>query len=167
MTVALMRYNTLPLFLMLLAGCQYDPYAQQFTTNQPEASDVHGEYILAQQTISSGGLAILGGRECALYLHEDGRFVATNYPTWKPTFTDGSGQFAEFLSSTGRWSCQTVGTVSDGSGSRSTWGIRVDATDRRLKSDHFTLTGSEPPYGLIMTYGDPDAGTVLIFRRRP
>jgi hypothetical protein len=107
---------------------------------------------------------VLQGRQCQLDLHEDGTFNITNYPTWTEAFSPTNGQFVAFVSTAGHWSCDTVGTVSDGNTSQSYWGVRFSDADSKL--DSLALTGKAAPYGLIMTYGDPDSGTVMIFEKK-
>jgi hypothetical protein len=159
-----MRTSFAILALTLLVGCQYNPYAHLFTTTQPKQEDVAGSYLLTQQTITPGGWGSLKGQQCVLELRGDGTFSVTNYPTWTEAFSPTSGLFVAFISTTGRWSCDTVGTVSDGRTSQSYWGVRFSDADTQL--DSLALTGKTPPYGLIMTYGDPDSGTVMIFEKR-
>lgn len=149
---------------VLLAGCQYDPYAHRFTTAQPKEADVAGSYLLTQQTITRDGLSILRGQTCQLDLRADGSFALTNYPTWSEAFSATNGHFVGLISTTGRWSCATVGTVSDGRTSKEHWGVVFSESGQKLES--LSLTGQAPLYGLILTYGDPDAGTVIIFERK-
>ena len=152
------------LALTLLLGCQYNPYAHLFTTTQPKQEDVAGSYSLSKQTIMPGGLGFLQGQRCVLELRGDGTFSVTNYPTWTEAFSSTNGQFVASISTTGRWSCDTVGTVSDGGTSQSYWGVRLSDADTQL--DSLALTGKTAPHGLIMTYGDPDSGTVMIFGKK-
>lgn len=159
-----MRTSFAIIALVLLAGCQYNPYAHLFTTTQPKNEDVGGSYLLAHQRINADGLAVLQGRRCQLDLHLDGTFSITNYPTWTEAFSPTNSQFVEFLATTGRWSCDTVGSVSDGNTSKRYWGVVF--SDAESKIDSLALTGKAAPYGLIMTHGDPDSGTVMIFEKK-
>lgn len=152
------------ILVLMLSGCQYNPYAHLFTTTQPQQEDVAGSYVLTQQTITPAGLSVLQGQPCVLELRSDGTFSATNYPTWTDGFSPGSGQFVAAISTAGRWSSETVGTVSDGRTSQKYWGVRF--AEANVELDSLALTGKVPPYGLIMTYGDPDSGTVMIFERK-
>lgn len=159
------RHPLLVFFIVvLITGCQYDPYAHLFTTAQPKREDVMGSYVLTQQTITQGALSFLQDRQCLLDLESDGSFTLTDYPTWTEPFSPTNGQFLAVISTTGRWSCDTVGTVSDGRRSQSHWGIRFVDTNSKIES--LALTGKAPPYGLIMTYGDPDSGQVMILEKK-
>ena len=164
MTLAHMRTSFAILALTLLVGCQYNPYAHLFTTTQPKQEDVAGSYLLTQQTIKPGGLGFLQGQQCVLELRGDGTFNVTNYPTWTEAFSPTNGQFVASITTTGRWTCDTVGTVSDGTTSQSYWGVRFSDADTQF--DSLALTGKTAPYGLIMTYGDPDSGAVMIFEKK-
>ncbi len=159
-----MRMRFAILVLTLLAGCHYNPYAHLFTTTQPKQEDVAGSYSLTKQTIALGGLGFLEGQQCVVALRGDGTFSVTNLPTWTEPYSPTNGQFVASINATGRWSCDTVGTVSNGSGYQRYWGVRFSDADTQL--DSLALTGKTVPYGLIMTYGDPDSGTVMIFEKK-
>ena len=153
-----MRTLCIILVSVLLAGCQYDPYADQFVTTQPKQDDVAGNYLLTQQTITTNGLSVLQGRQCQLDLLANNSFSVTNYPSWT------NGQLASFISTTGKWSCNVVGTVSGTNGGLGNWGVVFSGADSEV--DSLALTGKGAPYGLIMTYGDPDSGTVMVFAKQ-
>jgi hypothetical protein len=154
-----MRATFLTCFLILLVGCglnnSWDKYADSLTTTQPKQEDVFGSYLLTRQTITTNGVTALGGRSCQLELRADGSFAVTNYPTWTNSQLEG------FISATGHWRCATVGSVHD---NQTVWGIRFADTDRRM--DLLSFTGKAAPYGLLMTYGDPDENAVMIFEKK-
>ena len=154
-----MRMSFLALFLILLAGCgqrdSWDKYAGSLTTTKPKQEDVLGSYLLTHQTITADGMTVLGGRQCQLDLLPDGSFTVTNYPTW------ANEHLGSFISAAGHWRCDTVGSVYS---AQSVWGIRFADTDSRL--DMLSFTGKSAPYGLLMTYGDPDENKVMIFERK-
>ena len=144
--------------LGFLVGCQHnswDRYADSLTTTRPKQKDIVSSYLLTQQTIATNGVAVLQGRQCQLDLQTDGSFQVANYPTWT------NSQFASFISTTGHWYCDKVGAVHD---NQSVWGIRFD--DVSNKVDSLSFTGKAAPYGLLMTYGDPDENAVMIFARK-
>ena len=159
-----MRTSFAILALTLFVGCQYNPYAHLFTTTQPKQEDVAGIYLLTEQTIMPGGLGFLQGQQCMLDLLGNGTFSVTNCPTWMKVPSPKNGQFVASISTTGRWSCNTVGTVSIGDTSQPYWGVQFSDADTQLAS--LALTGKTAPHGLIMTYGDPDSGTVMIFEKK-
>jgi hypothetical protein len=65
------------------------------------------------------------------------------------------------ISTVGHWRLDTIGFVHS---NQSIWGIRFADTDSKL--DMLSFTGKSAPYGLLMTYGDPDENKVMIFERK-
>ncbi len=148
---------------ILLQGCQYDPYAHQYTTVRPRDADVLGRYVLTNQTVTQGGISDLQGRLCVVELRADGTFIATNLP---PS-SSGSPR-ARFLSTlvsgSGTWHIESVREIDNGIGKLKThWGIYLDS--HPLKFQLAGLTGKKAPYGMIFTLGDPDSGTVMILEK--
>jgi len=154
-----MRMSFLALVLICLAGCGqqdgWDKYAGSLTTTKPKREDIPGSYLLTQQTITADGMTVLGGRQCRLDLLADGSFTVTNYPNWTDEHLGSS------IATAGHWRLDTVGFVYS---KQSVWGIRFADTDSRL--DMLSFTGKSAPYGLLMTYGDPDENKVMIFERK-
>jgi hypothetical protein len=146
-----------------VTGCQYDPYAHTYTTEEPKASHLVGSYNLTEQTVTPGGLAALKGRPCRIELHEDGTFAATGLP--RSTFTVATPHFFNRLSDAeGTWRIDRIGAVDDRIGPlKDYWGVRLDTDPARILT--IGLMGDGPPYGLIITIGDPDGGDVLIFQK--
>jgi len=134
--------------LLLLTGCQYDPYAHTYTTEKPEASDLAGTYNLTEQTVTPGGLAALKGEPCRIELQKDGTFAAVNVP----------------LNAEGTWRIDRIGSIGDGSGQTKThWGVLLESDAARIEP--VGLTGEGSPHGLIITIGGPDSGRVMIFKK--
>jgi hypothetical protein len=119
-------------------------------TNKPKLEDIQGTYQITQQNITTNGLAVLQGRVCLLDLRPDGSFTLTNYPT--PPFTIG------FISNTGRWHFDTLGSFGK---NQELWGIRFSNATFSMEPLALRLQGT--PYNLMLTYGDPDDGTVMTF----
>jgi len=155
------------LFLMLLlavTGCQYDPHAHLYTTDKPETTNVVGKYVLASQTLTSGGLAALRDKVSSIELRGDGTFVASNVPPWQEGFP-ATNFFDTLISGSGTWRIDSVGSVDDGRKPLKThWGVYLDSP--AAKFDAAGLTSQKPPYGLIYTLGDPDSGQALILERK-
>jgi hypothetical protein len=154
-----MRTSFLALVLILVAGCglhdSWDKYAGSLTTTKPKQEDIVGSYLLTQQTITADGMTVLRGRQCRLDLLPDGSFTVTNYPDWTDAHLSSS------ISTVGHWRLDTIGFVHS---NQSIWGIRFADTDSKL--DMLSFTGKSAPYGLLMTYGDPDENKVMIFERK-
>jgi hypothetical protein len=152
------------LTLTLLAqGCQYDPHAHLYTTDEPQKTNVVGRYSLTSQTLTREGLTVLKGRVCAIELRADGTFVATNVPPWQSGFPP-TNFFDTLVSGSGTWRIASVGSVDDGRRPLKTdWGVYLDAETPKFQPPG--LTGAKFPYGLIYTLGDPDSGEALILER--
>ena len=97
-------------------------------------------------------------------LRADGSFALTHYPTWGEAFSATNGQVIGFVSTTGRWGCARIGTVSNGWTGKKFWGVVFSESGHNLES--LALPREAPAYGLIFTYGDPDTGAVMIFERK-
>jgi hypothetical protein len=137
------------------------PPAEYYVTSQPKLDGIPGRYRLIQQTVNKQGLAILDGRECVIELHADGTFVATNYPQWLQ-----SSATPEFISTTGRWSCETIPVSYNG---HSCYGI-VFSESGRKESERIAplaLRSDGSPYNLMLDCGgDPDEGKVMTFGKQ-
>lgn len=72
-----MRY-LLPLAMMLLEGCQYDPHGNLYLTTEPKIEDIVGTYILERFDLPPQTSAAPSDVEVGL--HADGTFVAKNVP---------------------------------------------------------------------------------------
>ncbi|NJK28722.1 MAG: hypothetical protein HC851_09760 [Acaryochloris sp. RU_4_1] len=152
------------MLILLVQGCQYDPYTQLYTTEKPPAKSVVGSYTLTSQTLTPDGLAALRGKVCKIELRADGTFVATNVPPWQSGFP-ATNFFDTLISGSGRWRIDGVGSIGDGQGpSKTHWGIYLNSPT--AKFEPLGLSGQKPPYGLIYTLGDPDSGEALILERR-
>lgn len=145
------------ILLSVACFCQFDPYAYLLTTKEPEAADVTGLYILKEQTLTDEGLDFLQGKQITIDLAPDGTATLSNFPLWLEGGIS-SYKLDRFLSGSGRWEVGTVGVLSEGD---DVWGIRFSEINSA------SLTGDQPPYGLIFTYGDPDSGDVMIFEKAP
>lgn len=124
-----------------------------FTAEKPKYDDVVGLYVLTKQTVTTNGLAVLGGLDCHIELLSDGRFLATNLPTWS------SRQNATPVSFTSHWQLDSIGTDRG----KGIWGIRFREPNPSF--DMFTFVG-EPPLGLMAIHGDFDDGAVMIFKKK-
>lgn len=148
------------LCVLLLAGCQYDPFASRYATKKPDAEDVAGRYELVKQTVKTQGPVALEGRPCFVELRADGTFTATNVPPWTLD-TPGTDFFQSLISGTGTWRIAKVGLLDNGLGKTKTiWGVYLDS--KQAKFMPANLTGNKPPHGLIFGLGDPDAGQAMI-----
>jgi hypothetical protein len=158
-----MRALPLLILTLLVQGCQYDPHARLYTTEEPQTTNVLGRYTLTSQTLTRDGLTGLRGKPCTIELRADGTFVATNVPPWQPGFPP-TNFFDRLVSGSGTWRIDSVGSVDDGRKPLKThWGVYLDSPITKIEP--VGLTGQKPPYGLIFTLGDPDSGDAMILER--
>lgn len=147
-----------PLLALTLLSCQYDPHAHLLTTTEPEARDIVGTYVLDRYDLPAASK--IKHMPVRLELHADSTFTATNIPPDNPEAPDGSF-FSDLLSGTGRWEKAPLGIVDPGS--KTIWGVYLRSKEHAFHYAEFT--GSQPPYGLIFTLGDPDGGNAVLLRK--
>ncbi len=135
------------------------PPPELYVFTRPKLEDVAGVYHLTRQTITTDGLAVLEGRLCQLDLRPDGSFTAANYPLWAPD-TNSTPQIAEFVSTAGRWRCDTVNIMYHG---HDCWGVVFSDAKGKGGIDPLALRRKGAPYDLMLTYGDGDDGTFMVF----
>lgn len=153
------------LALVILAGCQYDPYTSVYTTTQPKTNDVVGVYVPDTNTvalISKEGH--YGPASPSITLLDDGTIIITNIPDWWLTFGEPRGGFD---SGRGTWSIQKH---------QDWWVLSVGFTDTTQFASltnkpgglgtEMMLVGEKPPYKIHLTVGDPDAGRGMEFEKK-
>ena len=154
-----MRTLLLTLASLALVGCQYDPHANFYTTNEPKAEEVVGTYVLdafhLPPEVGSSRPAVV------VELHADGTFAATNVQPWE-LGTPGTNFFTSLLTATGKWERDALATLD--AGQKHIWGVQLRTPDSKIHPAYFT--GNKPPYGLIFTLGDPDSGHAVILRKK-
>jgi len=136
------------------------PPPELFVVSQPKLEDVAGVYQLIRQTVSTNGLTILGGRPCQLDLRSDGSFIVTNYPRWS-AFSSTRPHVTDFISTTGHWHCDPINIIYNG---HKCWGVWF--SDTKVGIDSLALRSKGAPYDLMLTFGDSDDGTVVIFGKK-
>jgi hypothetical protein len=136
------------------------PPPELFVTTQPKLQDVTGIYQLTQQTITPDGLAVLSGKMCELDLRADGSFSVTNYPRWSSA-SSAAPPTPEFISTTGRWRCDSVGAMYNG---HLCWSVVFSDTQTPIGA--LVLRRNGAPYDLMFIYGDADEGAVMLFGKK-
>lgn len=146
------------LLTLLFTGCQYAPYAEDATTAEPHLNDVVGRYKFESETVV-GELKRHLTSQSSLTINPDGTFKAIQLPNFI-----GSSNFVYKgnISVRGNWKMQTVGRVKKWDGTKSVWGLQLNRLPENLRSMSFI---GSPPYKLIITYGDPDGGAVMLFAK--
>ena len=148
------------------AGCQHDPYADDFTITKPKTADVVGTYALSEQTVTDTLVAQLKARDGSapashtLVLRYDGTFAASNAPVWVEDRKTDIWSVSYFKSFSGKWKVETTGSV----GSASVWGVSLSPNP--AFNSGISFSGPKSPYKIILTYGDPDEEKVMIYERQ-
>jgi hypothetical protein len=151
-----MKLLSLLLLILLCIGCQYSPYAEDLTISQPKRNHVLGTYKFEKETVI-GNLVHDLTRKSALTINSDGTFEAVDLPNF--IFDNYHGN----ISAKGKWKIETVGSVSKWEDTASNWGLQLTSLPDNLRSMSFM--GDKPPYKLLVTYGDPDGGAVMILAK--
>ena len=91
-----------------------------------------------------------------------------NYPQWGPASSATAHAAASatprvigFISTTGRWRCDTVNIIYNG---KNCWGVVFSDSDTAI--DALALRSKGAPYDLMLTYGDGDDGTIMQLGRK-
>lgn len=147
--------------LTLLLGCQYDPFAHEFTETEPRRAAVAGEYKPDRETTERlrSSLGVSVNPAAKFVLNQDGTFVANELPNcWIAQSFDcapGTETWA------GTWSLRR---------NQDWWAVQLHLTSRNGQATTYGLPAmlrrEEPPYLLHLTIGDPDSGDALAFERR-
>ena len=160
-------YTVLQLFILIVVNsCQYDPFAHQYTTEEPSKSDIIGEYVLEMQTIDPGVKEFLEPNSNRIanpkiILSSDTTFKFINVPDFRGVFEI---KFKGLINGSGNWELETVGFIDDGIGDlEQHWGLRLSNVTSELT--YAKLASNSPPYKLIFGFGDPDEGKALIFKK--
>ena len=151
--------------LLILTSCQYSPYADEYTIEEPAASAVTGSYVLDKQTVSYDLKIIkdsLTGKVLVpkIEFSEDGTYRVEHLPLIKGMNTIHKG----FITKKGKWVLDTGGAIDDGTGKiKHHWGMRLE--DMPMDMEFAGLMDAQPPHRIIFKFGDPDAGQVMIFKK--
>jgi hypothetical protein len=150
------------MLLFIAISCQYDPYADKSTTSPPAINNIAGTYILERQTVDRT-LPDDRFKAAVITFNPDSTFKASNLPEFSRAVRL---KYHGLVSAEGKWHTAIIGTIASYSSSatKSHWGIQLTALPQNLR--YIGLMGDRPPYKLIITFGDPDAGEVMIFRKK-
>ena len=158
------KHTILILLLLIISSCQYDPYAHKLTTNEPEKSELIGEYIFNTQTVDNSikefktenGKVVIP----KIIIKPNGEFEVENIPYFKGFPPEYDGQ----ITKKGKWTKDVLGAVDIGKKENlKHWGIHLIEMPIELKGAG--LMNKKYPYDLIFTFGDPDQGEVMIFKK--
>ena len=162
-TLGPMRKIILLAVAVLLTGCEYDPFAHEYTTVKPAENRLVGRYLPDDETRGRlrSTLQLQVDPRCELVLNADHTFSAKNIPRcWFPPVgndclpgvTDVSGDWS--LGRRGSWWSVNLNAHLQPGGVMKTWNVPA------------SVRGDHPPYVLHLTIGDPDSGDALAFVAR-
>ncbi|HWN42869.1 MAG TPA: hypothetical protein VNW71_11645 [Thermoanaerobaculia bacterium] len=155
-----MRKPVLFALVAALFGCQYNPFAHEYTSVRPDESAMIGEYALDSRSREMlQNVYKVAVPPTAFVLSPDHTFTLTDIPSCWRIDPSCSGKTEN---ASGRWeirrdhqdwwevqlSCDRI------DGEATSYGIGVN------------VRGDEPPYILHFTVGDPDAGEALAFEKK-
>jgi hypothetical protein len=142
------------LSIVLLGGCNGDPYSTRYTTREPVVKDLLGVYTPDAATLSA-----LQGKDSGphrIELRDGGDLILSNVPRgtlWgvsQPAFDSGRGSWS--ISRQQDW-----------------WGIDIHLREINGRPvnlyTYFHLRNEKPPYLIHVTLGDPDSGDAHVFER--
>ena len=161
----LLRRSLLYLPLVLLLGCQHDPWANRFATAQPSEKEVAGTYAVDAASLKRR--INLPMTNSVLPIDASARIVLSNDHTAAFVNVPEDYQGAKPCSVTGRGSW-TLGK--NGSFSVVKARISNEETNSPCEGDfgyELMLYGKKSPYKLHVTIGDPDHGYAVQFEKQP
>jgi len=143
----------------LATGCEDSPYAGRLNSERPELHDVAGLYKFEQQSLIESTTLGKCAKTATIMLNMDGTFKVSNVPCW------GGGMDSDTAAiyATGKWSIDTVGTVTNSWGrEKKYWGLVLKPSPRSFPSD-IGFMDDAPLYKLLINYNDHDLDEVMIF----
>lgn len=162
------RYNILILlpFLIFIAGCQYDPYANTYTTKKPKESHLEGKYIFEFQTVDTTNVNLnyeLNERIIIpeIQIYADGTYIVSNLPVFEyhlPT------KFKDKISKRGNWKL-IADEIFNSEGKVKGYFYKIELRGLPFEVKKVGLMNNKYPYGLIFGFGDPDQGHVMVFKK--
>jgi hypothetical protein len=160
-----LRSSLLYVPLLLLLGCQHDPWANRFATAQPSEKEVAGTYVVDAD--SQKRRINLPMTNSVLPIDASARIVLSNDHTAAFVNVPEHYQGTKPCSVTGRGSW-TLGRNDRFSVVRAR--ISNEETNSPCKGDfgyELMLYGKKSPYKLHVTIGDPDHGDAVQFEKQP
>jgi len=155
------------LVVEILAGCQYDPWADRFLTRQPDERDVVGLYAVDQASLQR--TIKLPTKGSLLKINPSARIILS---------ADHKAAFFYVPADLDGLSCSVTGRGTWQLGKNGSyitvWAQIADEEPNNSCKDTFTakyaeelmLYGMKVPYKLHVTIGDPDSGDAVQFERR-
>lgn len=153
--------TVLLLSMVILTGCQHNPYVLDYTAERPKLADLLGTYNFEEQTVLDSTFEKTPYKSYIL-LKDDGSYIANEIPN---VFGDRDEKSPGPISASGQWDIDTVGSFENLWGqTKPHLGIRLTNISESLTG--IGLVGSAPPYKLIVTFDDPSLEKIMIFSKK-
>jgi hypothetical protein len=162
---------------VILCGCQGDPYASEYTTEEPLARDVVGSYEFQMQTVDDSlNDKFRTGPKPVIIISPNHTFTMHRMPVFKSlAFAVDAGPATDKLEMqnyksekaitiSGKWRLQLVGTEGEGEKLKKHWGIFFDSVPVMISSAG--LLGPKMPHALIFVFGEVSEGKVMILTKK-
>jgi hypothetical protein len=152
------------LSLVLLVGCQYDPWSDRFLTAEPTEKDVAGTYLV--DAASQKRIIKIPLSKETLPIDHTARIVLSS--DHKAEFTHVPEEYL------GEAACTVTGQGAWRLGKNDSFSVvRVNIANVERNSPckgdfgyELMLYGKKSPYKLHITIGDPDSGDVVQFEKQ-
>ena len=152
------------ILLILLTSCLYSSYADEYLTEEPRIEDIVGVYKFDKQTVNYNlDKDKIRSRHPTIIIKADKTYKIKEIPFFRVSAT-GENNYMNGVTRKGEWTLETIGSVDYGSSEiKKHWGILLDSAPEKINSTG--LLGKNKADGIIFRYGDPDEGSVMIFRK--
>jgi hypothetical protein len=147
----------------ILVGCNRDPYATEYTTEEPLTRDVVGSYEFQMQTVDAElNEKFRSGPKPVIIISPNHTFMMHRMPMLKSVAL--AGDAGKPITISGKWKLQLVGTDDDGKDPKNHWGIVFDNVPVTISSAG--LLGPKNPRSLIFVFGEASEGKVMILTKK-
>jgi hypothetical protein len=159
----LVKLQIVVALFIFLGGCNADPYATEYTTDEPLTRDVVGSYEFQMQTVDSDlNEKFRSGPKPVIIISPNHTFMMHRMPMFKSVTV--TGDTGKTITMSGKWKLQLVGTDGDAKGLKKHWGIVFDNAPVTISSAG--LLGPKSPRSLIFVFGKPNEGKVMILSKK-
>jgi hypothetical protein len=149
--------------ILILNGCQRDPYANEYTTDEPLTRDVVGSYEFQMQTVDSElNEKFRSGPKPVIIISPNHTFTMHRMPMFKSVTL--AGDTGKTITLSGKWKLQLVSADDESKDLTKHWGIVFDNAPVTISSAG--LLGPKSPRSLIFVFGKASEGKVMILNKK-
>jgi hypothetical protein len=168
----------LPISLFVsLVGCNGDPYANEYTTEEPLSRDVVGSYEFQMQTVDDSlNEKFRTGPKPVIIISPNHTFMMHRMPLFKrmtlavdagagnDTLETQNYKSEKAITVSGKWRLELVGSENEGDNTKKHWGVVFDTVPVAISSAG--LLGAKNPRALIFVFGKASEGKVMILSKK-